>query len=119
MAHFRRIVEDRAGPILLLGRLLLAWLFVHEGLTLAGSLDAALSAMAKLGVAAPLALAVIALQIAAGTALAIGLGSAVRGCGARRVLRRDRGPVPYEVRRPERAAPVPEGPRDSGRHAHP
>ena len=75
MAHFRRIVEDRAGPILLLGRLLLAWLFVHEGLTLAGSLDAALSAMAKLGVAAPLALAAIALQIAAGTALAIGLGA--------------------------------------------
>ena len=33
MAHFRRIVEDRAGPILLIGRLLLAWLFVHEGLT--------------------------------------------------------------------------------------
>ena len=29
MVHFRRIVEDRAGPILLLGRLLLAWLFVH------------------------------------------------------------------------------------------
>ncbi|MFL5222417.1 MAG: DoxX family protein [Microvirga sp.] len=75
MAHFRRIVEDRAGPILLLGRLLLALLFVHEGLTLAGSLDAALSAMAKLGVAAPLALAAIALQIAAGTALAIGLGA--------------------------------------------
>ena len=68
MAHFRRIVEDRAGPILLIGRLLLAWLFVHEGLILAGSLDAALSAMAKLGVAAPLALAAIAVQIAAGTA---------------------------------------------------
>ena len=75
MVHFRRIVADRAGPILLLGRLMLAWLFVHEGLTLAGSLDAALGAMAKLGVAAPLALAVITVQIAAGTALAFGLGT--------------------------------------------
>jgi len=73
MVHFRRIVADRAGAILLLGRLLLAWLFIHEGLTLAGSLDAALGAMAKLGVAAPLALGVIVLQIIAGTALAIGL----------------------------------------------
>jgi len=75
MVHFRPIVEDRAGPLLLLGRLMLAWLFVHEGLTLAGSLDAALGAMAKLGVAAPLALAAIALQIAAGTALAFGFGT--------------------------------------------
>ena len=29
MVHFRRLVEDRAGPLLLLGRLMLAWLFVH------------------------------------------------------------------------------------------
>jgi putative oxidoreductase len=34
-----------------------------------------LSAMAKLGIAAPLAVAVIGLQIIAGTALAIGLGA--------------------------------------------
>ena len=48
------LVERLVDPALLLGRLLLAWLFLHEGFVLAINLDGALAAMAKLGVSAPL-----------------------------------------------------------------
>ena len=66
------LVERLVDPALLLGRLLLAWLFLHEGFVLAINLDGALAAMAKLGVSAPLVLATIALQLAAGAAIAAG-----------------------------------------------
>jgi putative oxidoreductase len=56
----------------LVGRLLLAWLFLHEGFELATHFDSALAGMAQLGVAAPIAVAVIVLQLAAGAALLVG-----------------------------------------------
>jgi putative oxidoreductase len=58
--------------ILLVSRLLLAWIFVHEGVYLAINFDAASSGMAKLGVPAHLLVLTIALQLAAGTAIAAG-----------------------------------------------
>jgi len=64
--------ERLIDPALLLGRALLAWIFVHEGFSLAVNLDATLSLMGKLGVPAPMAIATIALQLGAGLALAIG-----------------------------------------------
>jgi putative oxidoreductase len=69
--------------VLLAGRLLLAWIFVHEGLSLAMNFDAASLSMAKLGVPAFALVATIALQLAAGIAIAVGwhaqLGAAVLG----------------------------------------
>lgn len=67
-----RVADRLFEPGLLVGRLLLAWIFIHEGFVLASNLSAALAAMAKLGVPAPLVLATIALQLAAGVAIAVG-----------------------------------------------
>ena len=64
--------ERLTDPALLVARTLLAWIFVHEGFTLAVNLDATLSVMGKLGVPAPLAIATIALQLGAGLALVVG-----------------------------------------------
>ena len=58
---------------LLAGRLLLAWIFLHEGMALALNFDAAVIAMAKLGVFELLVVAVIALQLGAGLSIALGL----------------------------------------------
>jgi putative oxidoreductase len=58
--------------ILLVSRLLLAWLFVHEGMFLVVNFDAASSSMAKLGVPAFALIATIALQLAASVAIAVG-----------------------------------------------
>jgi putative oxidoreductase len=58
---------------LLLGRLLLAWIFLHEGYLLASHLGAALAAMGELGVPALVGLAVVALQLVGGAAIALGL----------------------------------------------
>ena len=58
--------------VLLASRLLLAWIFVHEGAFLAMSFDAASSSMAKLGVPAFALIATIALQLIAGIAIAVG-----------------------------------------------
>lgn len=60
------------GPALLLGRLLLAFIFLHEAVNLALSPSSSLSAMAKIGVPAPLAAMTILFQIFAGTSLAFG-----------------------------------------------
>jgi putative oxidoreductase len=69
--------------VLLAGRLLLAWIFVHEGFSLATNFDAASSSMAKLGVPASALMATIALQLIAGIAIAVGwyaqLGAAALG----------------------------------------
>jgi putative oxidoreductase len=71
------------GVVLLAGRLLMAWIFVHEGLSLAMNFDAASAGMAKLGVPAVALLATIAVQLAAGLAIAVGwygqLGAASLG----------------------------------------
>lgn len=58
--------------LLLLARLLLAWIFIHEGFVLAANLDGTSAAMAKLGVPAPLVAATILLQLGAGVAVAGG-----------------------------------------------
>jgi len=58
---------------LLFGRMLLSLLFLQEGIELISHFDNALEAMAKLGVAAPVATATIVLQIAGGLAIATGL----------------------------------------------
>jgi putative oxidoreductase len=58
--------------ILLMSRLLLAWIFVHEGVYLAANFDAASAGMTKLGVPAYLLVATIALQLVAGIAIAAG-----------------------------------------------
>jgi len=58
--------------VLLGGRLLLAWLFVHGGVVLTANFDVAATSMAKMGVPAPLLIVTIALQLGAGVAIALG-----------------------------------------------
>jgi putative oxidoreductase len=69
--------------VLLVSRLLLAGIFVHEGVFLAVNFAAASTAMAKVGVPAPAAIGTIALQLVAGIAIAVGwharLGAAALG----------------------------------------
>jgi putative oxidoreductase len=62
-----------ADIVLLLGRLLLSLIFLHEGFSLAADVTATMASFAKLGLPAPIALATIALQIGAGLCLATGL----------------------------------------------
>jgi putative oxidoreductase len=58
--------------ILLASRLLLAWIFVHEGTFLVMNFDAAAAGMIKIGVSRYLLVATIALQLSAGLAIATG-----------------------------------------------
>lgn len=62
-----------ADLILLLGRLLLSLIFLHEGSTLATDLTATLATFEKLGLPAIVTFGVIALQIGAGLSVAAGL----------------------------------------------
>jgi putative oxidoreductase len=62
----------RDDALLLSGRLLLAWIFLHEAVFLAANFTAAAASMARQGVPAPLLVATVALQLGAGTAIAIG-----------------------------------------------
>ncbi|AGS23470.1 DoxX family protein [Rhizobium etli] len=61
-----------ADLVLLLGRLLLALIFLHEGSSLAADLATTIDTFAKLGLSAPVAFATIALQIGAGISVAAG-----------------------------------------------
>ncbi|ANK87316.1 MULTISPECIES: DoxX family protein [unclassified Rhizobium] len=61
-----------ADFILVLGRLLLSLIFLHEGSVLASDISTTVDTFAKLGLAAPVAFAVIALQLAAGLSVAAG-----------------------------------------------
>ncbi|MBY5695727.1 DoxX family protein [Rhizobium leguminosarum] len=61
-----------ADLILLLGRLLLSLIFLHEGWSLAANITATIDVFAKLGLSATVALATIALQIGAGLSIATG-----------------------------------------------
>ncbi|WP_037073450.1 MULTISPECIES: DoxX family protein [Rhizobium] len=61
-----------ADLILLLGRLLLSLIFLHEGWSLATDITATVDTFAKLGLSAPVAFATIALQIGAGLSIATG-----------------------------------------------
>ncbi len=58
---------------LLAGRLLMALIFLHEGIVLALHFNASVKAMALQGVGLPTVLAVIVLQIAAGLYVSLGL----------------------------------------------
>jgi putative oxidoreductase len=89
---FERHATKFDDAVLLAARLLLAWLFVHEGVALVLNFDAAASGMAKMGVPAPLLVTTIALQLFGGMAVAVGwqarLGAAGLGlfCLATAVL---------------------------------
>jgi putative oxidoreductase len=69
--------------VLLVSRLLLAGIFVHEGVFLAANFSAASTAMAKVGVPTLAVIGTIALQLVAGIAIAVGwharLGAAALG----------------------------------------
>jgi putative oxidoreductase len=69
--------------VLLASRLLLAWIFVHEGVFLAANFAAASTSMAKIGVPTVALVATIGLQLIAGIAIAVGwharLGAAALG----------------------------------------
>jgi putative oxidoreductase len=80
---FEKQVLKLDDAVLLGSRLLLAWLFVHEGVTLASSFGTAAEIMNKIGVPPTLLIATIALQLSAGLAIALGwqarLGAAALG----------------------------------------
>jgi putative oxidoreductase len=85
-------LSSASDLVLLAGRILLAWIFLHEGAVLTTGFDAAAAGMAKLGIPVPALLATIILQIAAGLAIALGcyarVGAAALGsfCLATAVL---------------------------------
>jgi putative oxidoreductase len=66
----KRFMRDNLG--LLASRLLLAWIFIHEGVFLTMNFVSAAAGMAKLGVPGPALVVVIALQLVAGIAIAVG-----------------------------------------------
>ena len=65
-------IKNLDNAVLLGSRLLLAWIFVHEGLSLALNYDAASAGMAKMGVPAAALIPTIAVQLVAGLAIAVG-----------------------------------------------
>lgn len=65
----RAMLQD---AVLLISRLLLAWIFLHEGVFLVANFGPTSAAMAKLGVPLFLFVPTIALQLVAGTAIAAG-----------------------------------------------
>ncbi len=62
----------RDDIVLLIGRLLLAWIFLHEGAFLLLNYGASSAGIAKMGAPAFALAPVIALQLAAGLSIAIG-----------------------------------------------
>ena len=62
----------RDDIVLLAGRLLLAWIFLHEGAFLLANYSASSAAMAKMGAPATALAPVIALQLVAGLSIAVG-----------------------------------------------
>ena len=76
-------ISTLENGVLLASRLLLAWIFVHEGVSLATSFAAASASMAKSGVPEIALIATIGLQLVAGIAIAVGwharLGAAALG----------------------------------------
>ena len=69
----------RDDIVLLIGRLLLAWIFLHEGAFLLLNYSASSAGIAKMGAPAFALAPVIALQLAAGLSIAIGFYTR---CGA-------------------------------------
>jgi len=80
---FEKQAEKLGDIVLLGGRLLLAWLFLHESAAVIANFDAAAAGMAKIGVPEPLLIATIAWQLSGGVAIALGwqarLGAAALG----------------------------------------
>lgn len=80
---FEKQVAKLDDGVLLGSRLLLGWLFVHEGVSLVSNFGLAAGSMGKMGVPPSLLIATIALQLSAGTAIALGwrarLGAAALG----------------------------------------
>jgi putative oxidoreductase len=70
MLEARRAIADNV--ILFASRLLLAWIFVHEGVLLVMNFEGASAGMAKMGVPVFAFAATIVLQLAAGIAIAVG-----------------------------------------------
>jgi putative oxidoreductase len=70
MLEARRTLAENF--ILLASRLLMAWIFLHEGVFLVLNFDAASAGMAKAGVPAFALVATIVLQLGAGIAIAVG-----------------------------------------------
>jgi putative oxidoreductase len=67
------MVQGLRDIALLIGRLLLALIFVHEGYTLATHFEGGAAYMAKQGISVPVFVLVILLQLGAGLALVVGL----------------------------------------------
>jgi putative oxidoreductase len=72
IATLEKPFASYANGLLLIGRLLLALIFLHEALSLSTGFAAAAAAMSKLGVSSPVLALTIALQLGAGTMLALG-----------------------------------------------
>ena len=66
------ILSKTADPLLLLGRLLLALIFLHEAVTLATGFAASASTMSKVGVPSYVLVLTILLQLGAGLMVASG-----------------------------------------------
>jgi putative oxidoreductase len=66
------ILAKTADPLLLVGRLLLALIFVHEALTVAFDFGAAASAMSRIGVPPHVLVLTVVLQFGAGLMVASG-----------------------------------------------
>ena len=81
----RFAIDAYATPLtdagLLVGRMLLAWIFLHEGVYLLMNFDAAALSMAKAGVPSFALAATVALQLAAGLSIAAGFWTRL-GAGA-------------------------------------
>jgi len=71
-ATLEKPFASSANGLLLIGRLLLALIFLHEALSLSTGFAAAAAAMSKLGVPAGVLALTIALQLGAGAMLALG-----------------------------------------------
>ena len=69
---FDTLLDRWAGRLLVLARILLSILFLHEGVTLLFAFEPAAAAMAKQGVPAPLLGATIGLQLIAGLMILLG-----------------------------------------------
>lgn len=73
LSRLQDFAARSADLALFAARLLLAWIFIQEGVDLATHFSAAAAGMAKLGISAPLLVTTIVLQLGAGLAVALGL----------------------------------------------
>jgi uncharacterized membrane protein YphA (DoxX/SURF4 family) len=110
-------ISTLENVVLLASRLLLAWIFVHEGVFLATNFAAASAGMAKAGVPALALVATIGLQLVAGIAIAVGWHARL-GAAALGLLPSNRDLVSHKFRQSKRAVAFREGPRHRRRHVY-